>query len=151
MSKKVVVSSTDKNTKQLLELKKLLAKKGYSIVDESRSLNEEQNEVDIEQLLREQMECAESLIVLIGEEVLSEDLVNVEIELANKLGKKIIGILADGSSDSNVPEALNRYGNSLVGAGSGKVIDALEGRCTDFDNTNGKPRDNPYNSNRGTC
>ena len=52
---------------------------------------------------------------------------NWEIEYAHKQGKRIVGVWERGERDCEIPEALERYGDALVGWHGESIIDAING------------------------
>lgn len=152
--KNVFVSHYGKDDEHIGKLKGLLKDNGYILKNssmDSTKPNQAKNEDYIKQLLRDRMKWAGTAVVLIGPNTHKREWVNWEIEQANKLGKSIIGIFINGASDSDIPEAFEKYGNALVGWTSGKIIDAIEGRSTDFLNTEGESRVSPHDAVRGIC
>lgn len=98
----------------------------------------------IERLLRMKMSWASTVIVLIGSQTHTRRWVNWEIETANRLGKRIVGVYARGGTEAEIPEAFERYGDALVNWNSASLMDAVEGKDSPFQNPNGTPR-NPVN------
>jgi len=153
-NKNVFISHYGKDDEHIGKLKGLMKDKGYILKNssmDSTKPNQANNENYIKQLLRDRMKWAGTVMVLIGKDTHKRDWVNWEIELANRLGKKIVGVFINGASDSDIPDAFEKYGDSLVGWTSGKIIEALEGSCTDFQNTEGGLRISPHGASRGDC
>lgn len=68
-----------------------------------------------------------------------------EIEHAASKGKRIVGVYLQGESDSEIPEALNKYGNSLQKWNGESIISGITG-----DNTWNGPGRN-WATERVTC
>ena len=67
--------------------------------------------------------------------------VNWEIEYAEKLGKRIVGVYAHGANECDIPEALEKYADDVRGWNSEGVIDAILGRTNEWRNPAGELRD----------
>ncbi len=152
--KNVFISHYGKDDEHISNLKNLLSNNGYILKNssiDSTKPNQASNEDYIKQLLRDRMKWAGTAIVLIGKDTHTREWVNWEIELANRLGKTIVGVFIQGATDSDIPEAFEKYGDALVGWNSGKIIDAIEGRCSDFDSSDGGEWSSPYAPSREVC
>ena len=89
------------------------------------------------------------MICLIGTESHDSDWVDWEIREAEKLGKQIIGVYIQGAKDSDVPPALEKFADAIVGWNTDSIKRALEGESS-FVNANGTPRES-VTSGRVTC
>ena len=154
VQKNVFISHYGKDDESVMALKKLLNDKGYELknssIDSTKS-NDANNPEYIRQLLRDRISWAGSIVVLIGPETHTRDWVNWEIDQANRQGKPIVGVFIQGAQDSDVPENFEKYGDALVGWNSGKIIDAINGECNDFNNTEGNDWHGKYNIGRSNC
>lgn len=152
--KNVFISHYGKDDEHIAKLKSLLSDNGYilknSSIDSSKP-NDASNPEYIKSLLRDRIRWAGTTMVLIGEKTHTREWVNWEIEQANQMGKRIVGVFLNGASDSDVPEAFKKFGNALVGWTSEKIIDAIEGRCSDFERADGSPWQNSYGPTFGNC
>ena len=152
--KNVFISHYGKDDASVQALKTLLQKNGYTLKNssiDSTKPNDASNEDYIKTLLRDGIKWAGNVIVLIGPHTHKRDWVNWEIDQANKQGKPIIGVYINGATGSEIPESFEKYGDALVGWNSNKIIDALNGKCHDFDNVNGSPRGAINGIERSTC
>lgn len=84
-----------------------------SSIYESKNPNNAHNEEYIKSIIRPRIDWAGTTVVLIGRDTSKSEYVNWEIEHAARKGKRIVGVYLPGESDSELPEALNKYGNSL--------------------------------------
>ena len=154
VQKNVFISHYGKDDESVQSLKRLLKENGYNLrnssIDSTKS-NEASNENYIKSLLRDGIRWAGNVIVLIGPHTHKRDWVNWEIDQANKQGKSIIGVFLQGAMDSEIPENFEKYGNALVGWNSNKIVNALDGKCSDFDNVNGTSRVVRNRIERGAC
>ena len=128
----VFISHIHEDDEDLKDLKDLLSRKGYDIRDASiHSLkpNGAQNEDYIKsQILRPRIKWAGTLIVLISEGTHESEYVNWEIEEAHKQSKRIVGVWARGSRDSDLPESLRKYGDdTVVGWQADCIMAAIRG------------------------
>lgn len=150
--KNVFISHYGEDDDSVQGLKKLLGDNGCTLKNssiDSTKDNQASSPEYIKTLLGRGIEWAGSMIVLIGPKTHTRDWVNWEIEQAHKMEKPIIGVFIQGAKDSDVPSNFEAYGDALVGWSSGKVIDALNGKCDDFDGVDGTPWNNPRKIDRG--
>jgi hypothetical protein len=98
-------------------------------------------EETIRRLLRMKVSWASTVVVLIGKETHTRPWVNWEITEAARQGKRIVGVYAHGGTDSEKPEALERYGSAIVAWNTESIVDAIEGRDNKFENSDGTIRD----------
>jgi len=115
-------------------------------MDESRIKDE-----TIRRLLRMKISWASIVVVLIGKETHARPWVNWEIEEANRQGKRIVGVYAYGSTDAEKPEALERYGSSIVAWNTDSIIDAIDGRNNVFQNSDDSVREPVHPATTGNC
>ncbi len=130
--KNVFISHLHEDDAVLPELKTLLAGHGYEIRDasiDSSKPNEAQDEDYIKtKILAPRIQWAGVVIVLISPETHTSHYVNWEIEYAAKQGKKIVGVFVRGGMESDIPEALEVYGDGDACGWSGQsVIEAIQG------------------------
>jgi MTH538 TIR-like domain (DUF1863) len=90
------------------------------------------SDATIKRLLRMKMSWASTVVVLIGRRTHSREWVNWEIEKANSLGKRIIGVYERGGTDFEIPPALEDHATVIVNWNSDSIIDAIEGRDNTF-------------------
>ncbi len=152
--KNVFISHYGKDDEHIGNLKDLLREKNYilknSSIDSTKS-NDASNPEYIKSLLRSRIEWAGTTIVLIGPQTHTREWVDWEIEMSNKKGNRIVGVFINGASDSDVPEEFKKYGDALVGWQSARIIDAIEGKCSNFEKTDGSPWVNSILPNRSNC
>jgi hypothetical protein len=133
------------------KFKKLISK-DYDIRDSSLVESEPNNATNkeyIKSILRDQIDWAGKVVVLIGPKTHEREWVNWEIEYAATHGdKRVVGVYLPGATDSDLPDALNDYGDACVPWNADKINDALDGRDT-WENSSGEPR--PAVGTRGSC
>jgi len=138
----------------------MLARSGYEIRNSSirakpanqRRLDEKRiPERTLKRLLRMKMSWASTVVVLIGKETANRPWVDWEIAMANKLGKRIVGIYERGGTENDVPAALETHGDALVAWNSANIVDAIEGKCDPFERPDGQERAATGNTPRSGC
>ncbi|MDZ4849716.1 MAG: TIR domain-containing protein [Pirellulaceae bacterium] len=140
----VFISHHHKNDAEVDKLTKLLSRKGYDIRNSSiraKPANRERLEKGlvkdevIRRLLKMKMSWAGTVIVLVGKDTHTRPWVNWEIEQAAKMGKRIVGVWAQGAQECDLPENLIKYRDAMVGWNSENIVDAIDGS----DNTSHLP------------
>ncbi len=127
----VFISHKHEDDEGLPRLKDLVARHGMICRDGSITTgkfngasNEEYIKYDI---LKPRIEWASVLMVYISPETKNSDWVNWEIECAHREGKRIVGVWAWGEKDCELPEALKRYADAVVGWNGESIVDAING------------------------
>lgn len=155
----VFISHHHKDDGEVDKLSKLLNRKGYDIRNSSiraKPANRERLEKGlvkdavIRRLLKMKMSWAGTVIVLVGKDTHSRPWVNWEIEQAAKMGKRIVGVWAQGAKECDLPENLVKYRDAMVGWNSERIIDAIDGT----DNTSQLPGGGEFpmrNIDRAAC
>jgi hypothetical protein len=145
------VSHYGRDEKYVEKFKNLISK-NYDIRDSSiveSEPNNAKNKEYIKSLLREQIDWAGKVIVLIGPKTHERDWVNWEIEYAGTHGdKQVVGVFLPGATDSDLPEMLNEYGDACVAWNTDKIVAALDG-ANIWEDSTGNTR--PAGGYRGTC
>lgn len=112
------------------DLKTMLAATGSQIRDSSittENPNQAHNEEYIRSLIRDRIEWAGKVIVIVSPETHQHEWVDWEIEYAKKFpDKKVIGVWAPGTTTENLPEELEDYADSMINWDAAAIIDALE-------------------------
>lgn len=145
MSKRrhVFISHHHADDDHVSKLTGLLGRNGFEIRNSSiRAKPENQARLDagkipeqtLKRLLRMKMSWASTVIVLIGKETHQRPWVDWEIRKANELGKRIVGVFAQGGTQADIPPAFEEFGDALVNWNSGSVIGAIEGKDNPFEN-----------------
>lgn len=153
-TKNVFISHYNKDDRHIKQMKELMEKNGYTIKNssiDSTKPNKASNDDYIKSLLRTRIQWAGTTIVLIGPKTHTREWVNYEIEQSNKMGNRIIGIYVQGEADSIIPESFEKYGDALVGWQAERIIDAIEGRCNNFEKPDGSPWQSKYQPQRSIC
>jgi len=140
----VFVSHIHEDDEGLKKLKSLLSKNGMDIRDSSINSDKPNNATSPDYIkigiLAPQINWAGTFLVYITPETKNSEWVNWEIEYAEKQGKRIVGIWANGDNKCEVPEALDNYADAIVGWQADKIIDAINGGLSGCENQDGTPR-----------
>ena len=104
--------------------------------------NRAQNEDYIKQeILNPQIKWAGTLVVYVSQDTRKSKWVNWEIERAHELGKRIVGIWEYGAKNCEIPEALEKYADAMVGWNGESIIDAITGKSEAWYKPTGEMRD----------
>ena len=146
--KNVFISHIHEDDDGLSKLKNLLDKNGISMRDYSISSDNPNNAKSEEyiktQILAPRIMASGALVVYVSPDTKDSSYVNWEIEYAQKNDKRIVGVWADGEKGCEVPEALNKYADAVVGWTGDQIIDAINGKIDTWENPDGtecSPRD----------
>jgi hypothetical protein len=144
-TKNLFISHVHEDDAELHGLKGLLEKAGYTVrngsIDKSKFNNATDEAYIKSGILAPRIQWAGALVVLVSPQTHLSDWVNWEVEYAEKQGKPIIGVWCQGAQESDLPEALANHADALVGWQAERVIDAIEGRLTNWYGPDGTPRE----------
>jgi len=149
----VFISHHHKDDDEVSNLTSLLSKKGYDIRNSSiRAKPANQRRLEqglvkdetIRRLLRMKISWAGTVVVLIGKETHSRPWVNWEIEQANKQGKRIVGVYARGGTNTDKPDALEKYASTIVAWNAESIMAAIDGTANSFQNPDGSSRETTH-------
>ena len=101
-------------------------------------------------IIAPRIQWASVLVVLVSPETRSSSWVDWETEYAHKHGKRIVGVWLRGARDADLPDALDKYADAVVGWNSERVVDAITGANDDWTTPSGEPRP-PRPIRRVTC
>jgi hypothetical protein len=147
--KHVFISHHHADDAAVTAMTSLLSKSGHDIRNSSiRAKPANQERLDkglikkevLQRLLRMKISWASTVVVLIGKETHTRPWVNWEIEQANKLGKKIVGVYERGGTEADISPALEKYASAIVGWNADSIIGAIDGTANSFQNSDGSPR-----------
>lgn len=91
------------------------------------------------QILAPRIGWAGTAVVIVTEATKNSKYVQWEVEYANKLGKRIVGVWGHGASESDLPEALEKYADAVVGWNADGIIAAIDGE-DNWKTPDGEPR-----------
>ena len=81
------------------------------------------------------------LVVYISQATKDSIYVNWEIEYAHKNGKRIVGVWEEGEKGCEIPEALESFGDAVVGWTGDNIIGAITGDNSIQEDPDGSSRD----------
>lgn len=153
-TKNVFVSHVHEDDAGLKELKNLVSSKGMTFRDASIHSGKENNASSPEYIksgiLAPQIDWAGTFIVYVTPQTKDSKWVEWEIEYAAKQGKQIIGIWGHGDNNCEIPEALGKYADAVVGWNADRIIDAINGKISDWENPDGSQCE-PRSIKRYSC
>lgn len=140
----VFISHINEDDAKLSKLKNLVERHGYQVRDssiDSTKPNDAKSEEYIKiGILGPRIEWAGTVIVLISAGTHESKWVDWEIERAEQLGKRIVGVWAEGAKESDLPTNLDLYADAVVGWNAEAIIDAINGKNNEWTCSNGEPR-----------
>lgn len=146
--KNIFISHIHEDDEGLDNLKNLIKGNGMTPRDYSINADNPNNAHSEEyiktQILAPRIRQSGTLIVYISPETKDSQFVSWEIEYAHKLGKRIIGVWAQGEADCEIPEELHKYADAIVGWKGNRIIEAINGNIDGWENSDGTectPRD----------
>jgi hypothetical protein len=143
--KNVFISHIHEDDEGLAKLKDLVEKGDLKVRDASINSSNPNNAKDPDyikaQILGPQIQWASTLVVYITPQTKNSEWVNWEIEYAEKLGKRIVGVYAHGANECDVPEALEKYADDVRGWNSEGVVEAILGKTNEWHTPSGELRD----------
>lgn len=138
MSDKIInvfISHIHEDDEGLAKLKDLVSKHGLQIRDSSITAEKPNRAKDpdyIKQhILKPQIEWASTLVVYVSAETKDSEWVEFEINEAQRLGKRIVGVWALGEKDCELPQGLVDYRDALAGWNGENIVDAIVGNSND--------------------
>ena len=140
-TKNVFVSHIHENDDGLVKLKDLLEDNGMTIRDYSISSDNPNNAHSEDyiktQILAPRIQQCSTVVVYVSPETKDRDYVNWEIEYAHKEDKRLVGVWAHGENGCELPEALAKYADAVVGWTGNSIIDAINGDIDGWQNPDG--------------
>lgn len=139
--KHIFISHVHEDDHRLEPLKTLLGTAGMQVRDGSINSDKPNNATAENyikyEILKPRIEWASVLVVLITPDTKLSKYVQWEIECAASLGKRIVGVWDQGESECDIPEALDRYADAVVGWQGQRVKDAIEGIINNHEKPDG--------------
>jgi hypothetical protein len=139
----IFISHIHEDDGRLKPLRELLAQSGFDARDASINSSNPNNASSPEyikyQILAPRIQWASVLVVLISHTTKESEYVNWEIEYAQQLGKRIVGVWDHGAAQCDVPEALDKYADAIVGWQGDRIKDAINGEIGHFESPDDAP------------
>lgn len=143
-TRNVFISHIHEDDGGLTQFKDLAQKHGMTLRDSSITAdkpNAARNPGYIKnKILAPNIQWASVLVVYVTPETKDSPWVNWEIEYAQAQGMRIVGVWERGAKDCELPEALDRYGDAMVGWNGEGIVDAINGDSDQWFNQNGTMR-----------
>ena len=146
--KNIFISHIHEDDDGLKNLKKLVKDNGITPQDYSINADNPNNahsEKYIKsRILEPRIQQSSALVVYISPETKDSKYVDWEIECAHRHGKRIVGVWAHGEGGCEIPKALDRYADAIVGWTGNRIVDAINGKIEGWENPDGTacgPRD----------
>ena len=137
----VFISHRHEDDSGLAELKRLVGQHGLTCRDYSITAdnpNNAHNEQYIKsEILAPRIRQAGCLVVYVSKKTKQSEWVEWEIDYAQKQDKRIVGVWAHGDLDCEVPAALERHADAMVGWNGESIIDAINGESNRWYNSDG--------------
>ncbi len=141
VSKNIFISHIHEDDHRLGPLKEMLSKAGMEVRDGSINSDKPNNATSPEyiksNILAPRIEWASVLVVLITPETRNSEYVTWEIEYAERLGKRIVGVWDYGEAECDMPEALDSFADAIVGWQGDRVKEAIEGTINNRETPDG--------------
>ena len=153
-TRNVFISHIHENDDGLIKLKNLLKDNGMTVRDYSINADNPNNAHSEDyikfQILAPRIQQSSTLVVYISPETKDSPWVDWEIEYAQKQGKRIVGVWAHGEAGCEVPDALDKCADAVVGWIGNRIVDAINDKINDWENPDGTERV-PREINRYSC
>ena len=144
-TRNVFIPHIHKDDDGLTRVKELVKRHGMTLRDASITSDKPNVANDPDyikyKILAPHIRWAGVLVVYISPDTKKSDWVNWEIEYAHKQGKRIVGVWERGAKDCEMPEALDRYGNTVVGWHGESIVDAISGKSDQWYKQDGSKKD----------
>ena len=146
--KNIFISHIHEDDDGLKDLKDLIRDNGMTPRDYSINADNPNNAHSEEyiksQILAPRIQQSSTLVTYISPETKNSEYVNWEIEYAEKHNKRIVGVWAQGEGGCEIPEALDKYADAIVGWTGNRIVDAINTKINGWENPDGTkcgPRD----------
>jgi hypothetical protein len=144
-NRNVFISHIHEDDPGLADLKNLVQQCGLNVSDYSITSDKPNAAKDPDYIKREilapRIDQASVLIVYVSPGTKESYYVNWEIEYAAKLGKRIVGVWERGANECEVPDALEKYADAMVGWHGESIVDAIKGGSNDWFGCDGAARE----------
>lgn len=153
-STNIFVSHIHEDDEHIASMKALLRERGFEVRDSSINSTRPNRATSVEyiknDILKPRIAWAKTMVVLISPETRNSEWVNWEIECAQELGKRIVGVWTHGAAECDVPDALNDFADAVVGWNGERIEGAICGDINDWQASSGGERE-PQTIVRYSC
>ena len=140
----VFISHIHEDDDGLTKLKELLDSHGFSIrdasIDAEKPNNAQSPDYIKSVILAPRIQWAGTMLVYISPETQNSEYVDWEVEYAHKLGKRIVGVWAQGDKDCPTPQAVDDYADAVVAWNGDAIIRAINGESGSWQTPVGTPK-----------
>lgn len=144
-TKNVFVSHIQEDEEHIAAMKVLLKTRGFDVSDSSITSSRPNQARDPDyiksSILAPAINWASTLVVLISPDTCNHEWVTWEIEYAQKMGKRIVGVWTHGAAVCDIPEALDKYADAVVGWNGERIEQAICGEINDWESSDGGSRE----------
>ncbi|TBD04823.1 TIR domain-containing protein [Rhizobium leguminosarum] len=127
--KNVFISHIHEDDRGLPKLKQILSDHNLDVRDSSINSGNPNDATDENyikySILAPKIDWASTLIVYVTADTCHSAWVNWEIEYAASLGKRVVGVWAEGEQGCELPDALKEYRDALVGWHGNSIVEAI--------------------------
>ena len=142
-ARNIFISHIHEDDAGLDKLKTLLKDNGiiprdYSITNDNPN-NAHSEDYIKSSILAPRIRQSSTLVVYISPETRSSRWVDWEVEYAHKHDKRIVGVWAHGEKGCELPDALKRYADAVVGWTGNRIVDSINGKIVGTQDPDGTP------------
>ena len=143
--KNIFISHIHEDDSKLAKLKDLVKPHGMAVRDYSINSDKPNQAKDPDyiknQILAPQIDQCSVMVVYISPGTKESAYVDWEIEYAQKNDKRIVGVWEYGEKECEVPAALDKYADAVVGWNGANIVDAINGEVGGWESPSGEERD----------
>jgi hypothetical protein len=140
----IFISHVHEDDEHIGAMKSLLSERGFDVRDSSINSERPNQAKDPDyiksEILAPRIDWARTLVVLISPETCNSEWVEWEIEYAQQHDKRIVGVWTHGASECDIPDALDKYADAVVGWQADRIQDAICGDINDWEQSDGTKR-----------
>jgi hypothetical protein len=143
-SNNIFVSHIHEDEEHIAAMKALLSERGFdvrdsSITSERGNLAKDPDYIKNE-ILAPRISWASTVVVLISPDTRDSEWVTWEIEYAQAHDKRIVGVWTHGAAECDIPDALDKYADAVVGWQGDRIQGAICGDINEWEQSNGSTR-----------
>lgn len=143
--KNVFVSHIEEDEDHIEGMKTLLSKRGFDYKDSSITSARPNKAKDPDyiksEILAPAIDWASTVVVIISPDTRNHQWVEWEIEYAHKMDKRIVGVWTHGAAECDIPEALDKYADAVVGWNGERIEQAICGETNTWESSDGSQRE----------
>jgi len=140
----IFISHIHEDDEHITAMKSLLGERGFDVRDSSINSERPNRAKDPDyiksEILGPRIDWASMLVVLISPETRDSPWVDWEIEYAQQHDKRIVGVWTHGAAECDIPGALDKYADAVVGWQADRIQGAICGDVNDWEQSDGTKR-----------